>query len=107
MLRSYVGCAVSSCMYHVCVSSPRATLAGDLADVLQGMQWLEEQGASKILLFGDSSGGTQVLQLLLWMENLRRLPGRDPGVRVSAAVSFSGWLDMTASSPTYETRRCV
>ena len=107
MLRSYVGCAVSSCTMYVCVSSPRATLAGDLADVLQGMQWLEEQGASKILLFGDSSGGTQVLQLLLWMENLRRLPGRDPGVRVSAAVSFSGWLDMTASSPTYETRRCV
>ena len=75
----------------------------DLTDVLQAMQWLKLQGASEIFLFGDSSGGTQVIQLLLWMEH-KRQSGEDPDVEVSAAVTFSGWLDMTASGDTYETK---
>ena len=64
------------------------------------MQWLKLQGATEIFLFGDSSGGTQVIQTLLWMEH-KRQTGADPGVRVSAAVTFSGWMDMTASGTTY------
>ena len=51
-------------------------------------------------------GGTQVLQTLLWMEH-KRQTGEDPGVTVEAAVTFSGWMDMTGSGPTYETRRWV
>ena len=39
-------------------------------------------------MFGDSSGGTQVVQTLLWMEH-KRQTGQDPGVEVSAAISYS------------------
>jgi len=32
---------------------------------MQAVGWLEEQGASSISLYGDSSGATQVVQTLL------------------------------------------
>ena len=99
------GMGVISVDYRTTDAIPNpAVFPEDLRDVLQAMQWLKAANASEIFVFGDSSGGTQVVQLLLWME-YNRQNGRDPGVDVAAAVSFSGWLDMTASGPTYETRR--
>ena len=83
------GIGVLSIDYRTTDSSPSpTTFPGDLVDVVHGMQWLKKQGACEIMLFGDSSGGSDVLKLLLWMEHQRRM-GHDPGVNVSAAVSDS------------------
>lgn len=101
------GMGVLNVDYRTTDSLPKpTTFPEDLADIVQAMQWLKSKGATAIYLYGDSSGGTQVLQTLLWMEHKRQI-GQDPGVKVEAAVSFSGWMDMTGSGPTYETRRWV
>ena len=52
---------------------------------------------------GDSSGGTQAVQLLTWMAH-HEMQGKDYGFEIASAVVFSAWLDLTASSPTYHSR---
>eukprot|EP01052_Picozoa_sp_SAG31_P005741 SAG31_NODE_257_length_18942_cov_6.099135_11_plen_201_part_00 len=52
---------------------------------------------------GDSSGGTQAVQLLVWMAH-HQMQGKDFGFVIKSAVVFSAWLDLTASSPTYHSR---
>jgi len=74
--------------YRTTDSLPNPTsFPEDLADIVQAMQWLKSKGATAIYLYGDSSGGTQVVQTLLWMEHKRQI-GEDAGVEVAAAVSF-------------------
>jgi acetyl esterase/lipase len=48
--------------------------------------------------------GTQVVETLLYMEHLRSI-GDDPGVEVERALTFSCWLDLTSSTPTFFTRK--
>jgi ribonuclease HI len=43
---------------------------------MQAVGWLEEQGASSISLYGDSSGATQVVQTLLLISH-RKNTGAD------------------------------
>ena len=75
--------------YRSTDSIPHPTaFPGDLADIVQAMQWLKSKGATELFMFGDSGGGTQVVQTLLWMEH-KRQTGEDPGVEVSAAISYS------------------
>ena len=61
-------------------------------------------GASELYLYGDSSGGTQAVQTMLWMEHHRR-QGMQFGFNITAAVLFSSWLDLTDSNPTYDSNR--
>ena len=43
---------------------------GALNDVVRAFQWLQSYGPSALHIYGDSSGGTQVVQLLVWMARL-------------------------------------
>ena len=88
-LAKLTGMGVLSVDYRSTDSIPHPTaFPGDLADIVQAMQWLKSKGATELFMFGDSSGGTQVVQTLLWMEH-KRQTGEDPGVEVSAAISYS------------------
>ena len=88
-LAKLTGMGVLSVDYRSTDSIPHPTaFPGDLADIVQAMQWLKSKGATELFMFGDSSGGTQVVQTLLWMEH-KRQTGQDPGVEVSAAISYS------------------
>ena len=73
-------------------------------DIVQACQWLTTKGASEIFLYGDSSGGTIVAETLLWIAH-HRLANNSLNISISAAATFSAWLDFTASSPTYESIR--
>ena len=96
-------------------------------DVIAALEWLRDQGASKVVLYGDSSGATQVVETLIYLENERHTrrqqqqqepvlleeqqeaeerPGWTEGVvNVDRAVTLSGWFDLTSSSPTFWTRK--
>lgn len=77
---------------------------GALNDCVQAFQWLQSYGPSGLYLYGDSSGGTQVVQLLLWMAH-HTLEGRNFGFTIQRAMVFSAWLDLTASSETYHSKQ--
>ena len=62
------------------------------------------KGASKIYLYGDSSGGTMVAEVMLWVAH-HKLANNSLGVEIAGGATFSAWLDFTASSPTYESVR--
>ena len=47
-----------------------AALDGALNDVVRAFQWLQSYRPSALHIYGDSSGGTQVVQLLVWMARL-------------------------------------
>eukprot|EP00747_Dinoflagellata_sp_TGD_P016990 gnl/TRDRNA2_/TRDRNA2_125517_c0_seq1.p1 gnl/TRDRNA2_/TRDRNA2_125517_c0~~gnl/TRDRNA2_/TRDRNA2_125517_c0_seq1.p1 ORF type:complete len:466 (+),score=60.84 gnl/TRDRNA2_/TRDRNA2_125517_c0_seq1:86-1483(+) len=72
-----------------------AQYPGGLLDVIEGLRWLHRQGASSLYLYGDSSGATQVAELLLF--NIRH----NLGLRIAGAVFFSAWLDLSGSGPGY------
>eukprot|EP01052_Picozoa_sp_SAG31_P006268 SAG31_NODE_286_length_18467_cov_41.317056_6_plen_483_part_00 len=99
---------------------PAAHFPAPVEDVISALEWLATNGASELFLFGDSSGGTQVLETLLQLaavEETREQRVHDvvhvddtlshPQIRykVAAAATFSAWLDLTDSSPTYHTNR--
>ena len=72
-------------------------------DVIDAVGWLQTAGASAVTLVGDSSGGTIVAQTLL--ELARRKQLNIPSPRVESAVTLSGWLDLSDSSPSYHSHR--
>eukprot|EP01052_Picozoa_sp_SAG31_P007086 SAG31_NODE_333_length_17527_cov_6.972056_13_plen_635_part_00 len=89
-------------------------------DVVQALAWLKSKGATELYLVGDSSGATQVVQNLMLLkpqqthksrdsdslidDGLSRVVARarEANVTVQGGVGFSPWLDMTGSSPTYD-----
>ena len=99
------GMGVLAVDYRTTASVPIAPFPAAVEDVIAALKWLKDQGASKIALYGDSSGGTQVVEALLYMEHLRSTGERDPGVTVDRALTFSCWLDLTSSTPTFFTRK--
>eukprot|EP01051_Picozoa_sp_SAG22_P009141 SAG22_NODE_741_length_7507_cov_2.893224_5_plen_360_part_00 len=76
-----------------------------LDDVVDAFQWMQSYSPSSLHLYGDSSGGTQAVQLLTWMAHHTMSGTRDYGFEIASAVVFSAWLDLTASSPTYHCER--
>ena len=94
------GMGVLAVDYRTTASVPIASFPAAVEDVIAALKWLKDQGATKIALYGDSSGGTQVVETLLYMEHLRSTGTRDPGVTVDRALTFSCWLDLTSSTPT-------
>jgi acetyl esterase/lipase len=72
-------------------------------DIIQAAEWLTLQRASAVSIFGDSSGGTQVLQALLMLAHRRRTGRPSPAV-VASAMTFSAWLDLTCANPGYRTQ---
>jgi hypothetical protein len=66
---------------------------------VQAMQWLKSKGASEILVYGDSSGGTQVVQLLLWMEHKRQVCLEELNVLYFLTHCRSPLFDFPESSP--------
>ena len=88
-----------------------------IEDVLAALVWLKDQGASSLYLYGDSSGGTQVVETLLFMANRQRdiekatangdtiILRASDSVKVTAAATFSAWLDFSSSFQQYDTRR--
>ena len=88
-----------------------ARQAEQIADVIDALLWLKRQGAAPIYIYGDSSGGTQVLQTLLTIARTRdeaKTAGQpDPydGLNITAAATFSAWLDLSSSFPQYDTRQ--
>jgi len=74
-----------------------AKFPGGLLDVIDGMKWLKAQGATDLFLFGDSSGATQVLEILLYV--IRHEP--ELKKQISGAITFSAWVDLSSSGPGY------
>ena len=70
------------------------TTAAAINDVLQAVGWLQEQGASSVSLYGDSSGATQVVQTLLLLAH-RKNTGEGFAPHITSAITFSAWLDLT------------
>ena len=70
-------------------SASVARYPASLNDVEDGVAWLHANGASSVFLYGDSSGGTQAVELLLW-----RSASAPP---IAGAVLFSPWLDLSGS----------
>ena len=74
-------------------------------------------GAGPLYLYGDSSGGTQVVETLLYLaagkrRAAERVAAGGPAVlesydtvEVTSAATFSAWLDFSSSFPQYDTRR--
>ena len=50
-----------------------------------------EHGASELFLFGDSSGGTQVVEALLRLEVYRLGPEQQAGLEMEMGMGMSGW----------------
>jgi len=91
--------------YRSTASIPQPTLfPGAIDDVTAAMQWLKRRGVSDIYMYGDSSGGTQAIQTVLYIEHLKA-QGKDPQVSVSGIATFSSWLDLSDSNPMYATRQ--
>jgi len=103
-MAKYTGMGVLAVDYRQLTSTTVTGFPDQLEDIIDAMLWLKARGASELLLYGDSSGSTQVVELLLYLE-WRKQNGHDYGVNITAAASFSGWLDTTGSLPTYESRR--
>lgn len=88
-----------------------ACYAEQIAGVIDALLWLKQQGAAPIYIYGDSSGGTQVLQTLLTIARTRDIAkaGGQPdpynGLNITAAATFSAWLDLSSSFPQYDTRQ--
>ena len=69
------------------------------------MVWLKDMGAGPLYLYGDSSGGTQVVETLLYLaagkrRAAERVAAGGPAVlesydtvEVTSAATFSAWLD--------------
>eukprot|EP01052_Picozoa_sp_SAG31_P045932 SAG31_NODE_8587_length_1425_cov_1.478130_2_plen_171_part_00 len=84
--------------------APTHQFPAPIEDVIQALEWLRQQGATELYIYGDSSGGTQVMEVLLRLSDLQAR-GISVPVQISGAALFSGWLDLTDSSPTYVTER--
>ena len=83
-------------------SSRAAGLFEALDDIVAALKWLRANGASKVVIYGDSSGSTQALETLLYIER-EEAEGRGfDGVSVDGAALLSAWLDMTSSNPHYD-----
>ena len=93
------GMGVLAVDYHAAARYPSG-----IRDIVEAMQWLTAKGASKIYLYGDSSGGTMVAEVMLWVAH-HKLANNSLGVEIAGGATFSAWLDFTASSPTYESVR--
>eukprot|EP00035_Acanthoeca_spectabilis_P001959 m.83978 g.83978 ORF g.83978 m.83978 type:complete len:758 (-) comp11259_c0_seq2:79-2352(-) len=82
-----------------------------LEDIIASLLWLHAHGASRLYIYGDSSGGALTIQTLLYMAKKRlaakRAGNPDPfnGLNISAAGTFSGWFDMSDSFPQYDERQ--
>eukprot|EP01049_Picozoa_sp_SAG25_P016826 SAG25_NODE_4048_length_902_cov_0.829390_1_plen_72_part_10 len=61
------GFGVLSVDYRSLAASPPVGYPGQILDQIQALQWLHLQGASELFLLGDSSGGIQVVQTLLYI----------------------------------------
>jgi hypothetical protein len=70
----------------------------------QALQWLTRRGASRLYLCGDSSGGTMVLEVMLWVAH-HRLSGHSLNVTIDGGATFSAWIDLTASGESYDSQR--
>ena len=61
-MAALTGMGVLNVDYRTTDAVPRpVSFPEDLADVLQAMQWLKAKGATELYVYGDSSGGTQVI----------------------------------------------
>lgn len=78
-----------------------ALYPGGLLDVADAVRWLLAHNASQVFLYGDSSGGTQVIELLLLL--VRHEPAL--AAQIAGAVGFSPWLDLSDSGPGYFSQR--
>jgi len=83
--------------------APEFKYPAALDDAEKCVDWLILEGYERILLVGDSSGGGLALALALRI-------GRDASSKIKnsaihAILLLSPWLDMTASLPSYQTRR--
>lgn len=88
------GMGVLAVDYRNLAASPPVGYPGQIQDIVQALQWLQIQGASELFLYGDSSGGIQVVQTLLYVQHANL------NLTVTSAATFSAWLDLTDSSPT-------
>lgn len=56
-------------------------------DIVHALSWLRDRNASKLYLCGDSSGGTLVVEALLWIAH-HELQGNSLNVTVDGAATF-------------------
>jgi hypothetical protein len=49
------------------------TFPAAILDVIAALEWLRKQNVSKLALYGDSSGATQVVETLIYLEHEREL----------------------------------
>eukprot|EP01052_Picozoa_sp_SAG31_P036923 SAG31_NODE_4680_length_3036_cov_1.190671_2_plen_283_part_00 len=73
-------------------------------DIVHALKWLRDRGASRLYICGDSSGGTLVVETLLWIAH-HESSGHSLNVTVDGAATFSAWLDLTASGESYDSIR--
>ena len=71
-------------------SAAVARYPSGLEDVEAGVRWLHAHGASRVYVYGDSSGATQAAELLLWRGAAATPP-------LAGAVLLSAWLDLSDS----------
>lgn len=84
------------------LAGPRGTpFPGGLLDVIEAIKWLSANGASSVYLYGDSSGGTQMMELMLYLTRHDRMTLK----LISGAVGLSPWMDLTDSAPGYFANR--
>ena len=50
---------------------PTFTFPAPVEDTIQALEWLELHGASELYIYGDSSGGTQAMEVLLQLSALQ------------------------------------
>ena len=96
-LALHAGVEVLSYEYRLAPEHPYPAAFEDAMQVWDYLM-LQGYGANQVILAGDSAGGNLTLEILLALkEQERKLP--------RAAVLFSPWTDMTATSESYQTRR--
>ena len=94
--------------YRTTVAQRGGKFPAAIHDVVQALKWLRANGATQLYLYGDSSGGTQVVETLLWIEH-EKLLGNDHKLNVSGAATFSAWpvqAPRPSSNPTQFPSTC-
>ena len=81
------GMGVLAVDYRTTDQNNPARFPGAVHDVIDAFEWLQSFGASELYFYGDSSGGTQAVQTMLWMEH-HKLQGQTFGFNITAAVLF-------------------
>lgn len=87
-----MGCAVLAIDYR---QAPEHPFPAAYDDVVRACQWLNQQSAVPFFIGGDSAGGGLAVAAALGCARLR--------VQPAGVISISGVLDLTMSSPTWET----